>query len=67
MLQYPSSPSVVGFMCYSGSPGCFSDEQSGGHLRNHGVVKMTDGEIEVVFQPPVRSQRRKEGVIKMAG
>ena len=36
-------------------------------MSNCGIVKMTDGEIWVVFQPPVRSQRRKEGVIKMVG
>lgn len=34
-------------------------------MSNRGVVKMTDGEIWAVFQPPVRSLRRKGGVIKM--
>lgn len=33
MLKHPSFPSAVGFMCSSGSPGCFGDEQNRGHLR----------------------------------
>lgn len=36
-------------------------------MSNCGVVKMTDGDIWLVFPPPVRSPRRKEGVIKLAG
>lgn len=36
-------------------------------MSNCGVVKMTDGEIRGGVQPPVRSLRMKEGVIKMVG
>lgn len=46
MLKHPPFPSVVGFMCCSGSPGYFGDEREDRTLTSDGgVVKMTDGEI----------------------